>query len=94
MNFLLRYRKGARVVIDGNERKEIREAPGPVLALYLTSYLSIGGNVGAPNKNGFTGCMRAFMLNGHLVDLVYFAKKITYGELTYRRIHFIFLATK
>lgn len=74
------YRKGARVVIDGNERKEIREAPGPVLALYLTSSLAIGGSVGHPNKNGFTGCMRAFMLNGRLVDLVHFAKREIYGN--------------
>ncbi|XP_065217760.1 neurexin-4 isoform X3 [Planococcus citri] len=77
--YIERNRKGARVVIDGNEKKEIKESPGPVLALYLTSYLSIGGNVGPPNKNGFTGCMRAFMLNGHLVDLVRYAKQTRYG---------------
>lgn len=29
-------------MIDGNERREVREAPGPVLALYLTTPLSIG----------------------------------------------------
>lgn len=36
------YRKGARVVIDGSEKREVREPPGPVLALYLTSPVSVG----------------------------------------------------
>ncbi len=43
LNFL-NLRKGARVVIDGNEKREVREPPGPILALYLTSPLSIGKN--------------------------------------------------
>lgn len=76
--YIERNRKGARVVIDGNEKREVRESPGPVLALY-TNELSIGGSVGAPNPNGFAGCLRAFMLNGHLVDLVSVTKRTSYG---------------
>ncbi|XKL68715.1 hypothetical protein PGB90_006484 [Kerria lacca] len=77
--YIERNRKGARVIIDGNEKREIREPPGPVLSLYLTTPLSIGGSYGPPNPNGFTGCIRAFMLNGILIDLVYHAKLISYG---------------
>ncbi|CAF1408646.1 unnamed protein product [Adineta ricciae] len=43
----------------------------------LTSNLTIGASV--TNRNGFVGCIRAFQVNGELVDLKYFAMQGMYG---------------
>jgi hypothetical protein len=39
---LLAYRKEARIVVDGALKAEVREPPGPVRALHLTSDLVVG----------------------------------------------------
>jgi hypothetical protein len=36
------YRKEARIVVDGALKAEVREPPGPVRALHLTSDLVVG----------------------------------------------------
>jgi hypothetical protein len=36
-------RKEARIVVDGALKAEVREPPGPVRALHLTSDLVVGG---------------------------------------------------
>lgn len=43
-------RKEARVVVDGALKAEVREPPGPVRALHLTSDLVIGKSVIINNK--------------------------------------------
>ena len=43
----------------------------------LTSNLTIGASV--TNRNGFVGCIRAFQVNGELVDLKYYAMQGMYG---------------
>lgn len=40
-----RNRKGARLVVDGAMKSEIREPPGPIRALHLTSELIIGASI-------------------------------------------------
>ncbi|XP_031336350.1 neurexin-4 isoform X3 [Photinus pyralis] len=72
-----RNRKGARLVIDGALKSEIREDTGPVRALHLTSNLIIGATL--DYKHGFTGCIRALLLNGKLVDLRGYARRGLYG---------------
>ncbi|KAG8313696.1 biological adhesion [Homalodisca vitripennis] len=72
-----RNRKEARIVVDGALKAEVREPPGPVRALHLTSDLVIGANV--EYRDGFTGCIRALLLNGRHVDLMSYAKKGLYG---------------
>lgn len=62
-----RNRKEAMMIIDGASKTEVREPPGPVRALHLTSELVIGAST--EYVDGFTGCIRALMLNGQLVDL-------------------------
>jgi hypothetical protein len=39
---LLLFRKEARIVVDGALKAEVREPPGPVRALHLTSDLVVG----------------------------------------------------
>jgi len=41
-HFTIVYRKEARIVVDGALKAEVREPPGPVRALRLTSYLVVG----------------------------------------------------
>jgi hypothetical protein len=41
-HFGIAYRKEARIVVDGALKAEVREPPGPVRALHLTSYLVVG----------------------------------------------------
>ncbi|XP_035221319.1 neurexin-4-like isoform X2 [Stegodyphus dumicola] len=72
-----RNRKEARVVVDGSLSGEVRERAGPVRALYLTSKLVIGATV--DYREGFVGCIRAFMLNGAIVDLQRMALEYPYG---------------
>lgn len=68
-----RNRKEARLVVDGAIKAEVREPVGPVRALYLTSDLAIGATL--DYRDGFTGCIRALLLNGVLVDLRSYAEK-------------------
>ncbi|XP_049770774.1 neurexin-4 isoform X2 [Schistocerca cancellata] len=72
-----RNRKEARIVVDGALKAEVREPPGPVRALHLTSDLVVGASV--DYRDGFTGCIRALLLNGQRVDLRSYAEKGLYG---------------
>lgn len=72
-----RNRKEARLVVDGALKAEVREPPGPVRALYLTSPLSLGSTL--DYRDGFVGCIRALLLNGLLVDLKSYARVAPYG---------------
>lgn len=64
-------------MVDGSLKAEVREPMGPVRALHLTSRLSLGATI--DYRDGFTGCMRALLLNGILVDLRKEANKGLYG---------------
>lgn len=72
-----RNRKEARIVVDGALKAEVREPPGPVRALHLTSDLVVGSTV--DYRDGFVGCIRALLLNGQLMDLRSFANRGMYG---------------
>lgn len=72
-----RNRKGARLVVDGALKSEVAEPPGPVRALYLTSNLVLGASV--EYRDGYTGCIRAFLLNGQHIDLRKYARYGLYG---------------
>lgn len=72
-----RNRKEARLVVDGAHKSEVREPPGPVRALHLNSDLVIGATVDF--RDGYTGCIRALLLNGVLVDLRGHARHGIYG---------------
>lgn len=39
-----RNRKEAMIVVDGSQKAEVREPPGPVRAIHLTSDLVIGAS--------------------------------------------------
>lgn len=75
-----RNRKEARLVVDGALKAEVREPPGPVRALYLTSELVIGATIDF--RDGYVGCIRALLLNGKLVDLRSYAERGIYGIST------------
>lgn len=72
-----RNRKEARLVVDGSLKAEVREPPGPVRALHLTSELVIGATIDF--RDGFVGCIRALLLNGRLVDLRSYPRQGLYG---------------
>ncbi|XP_066582442.1 neurexin-4 isoform X3 [Prorops nasuta] len=72
-----RNRKEARIVIDGALKNEVREPPGPVRALHLTSELVVGATVDF--RDGYVGCIRALLLNGQLQDLRSHARRGLYG---------------
>ncbi|XP_046819810.1 neurexin-4 isoform X2 [Vespa crabro] len=72
-----RNRKEARIIIDGALKNEVREPPGPVRALHLTSDLVIGATV--DYRDGFVGCVRALLLNGQLQDIRGYARRGIYG---------------
>ncbi|XP_047345060.1 neurexin-4 isoform X2 [Vespa velutina] len=72
-----RNRKEARIIIDGALKNEVREPPGPVRALHLTSDLVIGATV--DYRDGFVGCVRALLLNGQLQDIRSYARRGIYG---------------
>ncbi|KYN43175.1 Neurexin-4 [Trachymyrmex septentrionalis] len=72
-----RNRKEARIVIDGAMKNEVREPPGPVRALHLTSDLVVGSTI--DYKDGYVGCIRALLLNGQLQDLRSYARRGLYG---------------
>lgn len=72
-----RNRKEARLVVDGSIKAEVREPPGPVRALHLTSDLVIGATT--EYRDGYVGCIRALLLNGKMVDLKEHSKRGLYG---------------
>ncbi|XP_018060131.1 PREDICTED: neurexin-4 isoform X1 [Atta colombica] len=72
-----RNRKEARIVIDGAMKNEVREPPGPVRALHLTSDFVVGSTIDF--KDGYVGCIRALLLNGQLQDLRSYARQGLYG---------------
>ncbi|CAG9837466.1 unnamed protein product [Diabrotica balteata] len=72
-----RNRKEAMIVIDGALKAEVREPPGPVRALHLTSELFIGAST--DYRDGFTGCIRALLINGLHIDLRQYARMGLYG---------------
>ncbi|XP_065359085.1 neurexin-4 isoform X1 [Calliphora vicina] len=72
-----RNRKEARLVVDGSIKAEVREPPGPVRALHLTSDLVIGATT--EYRDGYVGCIRALLLNGKMVDLKQYAQRGLYG---------------
>nr|NVI76530.1 neurexin IV [Cucujiformia] len=72
-----RNRKEAMIVVDGALKAEVREPPGPSRALHLTSDLVIGANV--DYRDGFTGCIRALLINGEHVDLRSYARRGIFG---------------
>ncbi|XP_062129013.1 neurexin-4 isoform X1 [Drosophila sulfurigaster albostrigata] len=75
-----RNRKEARLVVDGSIKAEVREPPGPVRALHLTSDLVIGATT--EYRDGYVGCIRALLLNGKMVDLKDYSKRGLYGIST------------
>ncbi|XP_033339316.1 neurexin-4 isoform X1 [Megalopta genalis] len=72
-----RNRKEARIVVDGALKNEVREPPGPVRALHLTSDLVVGATTDF--RDGYVGCIRALLLNGQLQDLRSYARQSLYG---------------
>ncbi|XP_050545470.1 neurexin-4 isoform X2 [Daktulosphaira vitifoliae] len=72
-----RNRKESRIIVNGALRQSVKEPPGPVRAIHLTSPFIIGAS--SDEQNGFIGCMRAFMLNGQLIDLRKYAEEGLYG---------------
>ncbi|XP_076180729.1 neurexin-4 isoform X1 [Ptiloglossa arizonensis] len=72
-----RNRKEARIVVDGALRTEVKEPPGPVRALHLTSDLVVGATT--DYRDGYVGCIRALLLNGQLQDLRSYARQSLYG---------------
>nr|CAG4648471.1 EOG090X00DN [Polyphemus pediculus] len=62
-----RNRKEARMIIDGALKSQIREPPGPIRAMHLTSPLTVGASV--DYRDGFVGCMRGLMVNGRHLDM-------------------------
>lgn len=63
--------------MDGSLKAEVREPPGPVRALHLTSELILGATIDF--RDGFVGCIRALLLNGQLVNLKSYAHRGLYG---------------
>ncbi|KAL1514303.1 hypothetical protein ABEB36_003581 [Hypothenemus hampei] len=72
-----RNRKEAMIVVDGSQKAQVREPPGPVRAIHLTSDLVIGAST--DYRDGFTGCMRALLINGKHINLRDYARKNLYG---------------
>ncbi|XP_016910778.1 neurexin-4 isoform X1 [Apis cerana] len=72
-----RNRKEARIVVDGALKNEVREPPGPVRALHLTSEFVVGATT--DYRDGYVGCIRALLLNGQLQDLRSYTRQNLYG---------------
>lgn len=72
-----RNRKEAMIVVDGALKAQVREPPGPVRALHLTSELVLGATT--DYRDGFTGCIRALLINGVHVDLRSYVRRGIYG---------------
>ena len=64
--------------MDGALKAEVKEPPGPVRALHLTSPLVLGASV--DYRDGYVGCIRAMLLNGQLQDLKRYAQLGLYGK--------------
>ncbi|XP_077561755.1 neurexin-4 [Haemaphysalis longicornis] len=62
-----RNRKQARIVVDGSQSGEADEKPDRAHALHLPGSLVIGASV--DYREGFVGCLRAFMVNGQPLHL-------------------------
>lgn len=75
-----RNRVEIRLVIDGSMKAEANEPPGPFHTIHLTSETVVGATI--KNQDGFVGCIRAFLLNGKLVDLKSYAHRSLYGLST------------
>lgn len=63
-----RNRKEAMLIVDGTRKGQVREPPGPVFPLILTSKLYLGAS--QDYTKGFVGCVRTLILNGVPIDLV------------------------
>lgn len=73
-----RNRKEARILVDSGQLKgEVREPPGPIRALHLTSELVVGATI--DDRDGYVGCIRALLLNGKLQDIQRKARETKYG---------------
>ncbi|XP_014482279.1 PREDICTED: neurexin-4 isoform X1 [Dinoponera quadriceps] len=72
-----RNRKEARIVIDNALSNRVREPPGPVRAIHLTSDLMVGATL--DYRDGYVGCIRSLLLNGQLQDLRSRARRGLYG---------------
>lgn len=77
-NFIFIYRKGVYISLDGGNAGT--ESLEPLLSMTLVSSFTIGGSATDQNPIGFVGCMRAFTLNGKLVDLMAAARRKSYGK--------------
>ncbi|CAH0552688.1 unnamed protein product [Brassicogethes aeneus] len=71
-----RNRKEAMIIVDGAAKAEVREPPGPVRALHLTEFV-IGASIDF--RDGYTGCVRALLINGQHIDLRRYARNNLYG---------------
>lgn len=58
-------------------KAEVREPPGPVRALHLDSHLVLGASV--DYRDGFTGCVRALLINGEHINLRQYARMGLFG---------------
>ncbi|XP_037077465.1 LOW QUALITY PROTEIN: neurexin-4-like [Pollicipes pollicipes] len=76
-----RNRKQARLLVDNSLKEDVAEPSGPVRSMELTSRLVVGATT--QYRNGFVGCMRAFMINGQLQNLKYLAERGLYGRPLY-----------
>jgi len=65
--FLVTHRKQARVVIDGSQSSMVKQPSGQVRAIELHQEMIIGSTV--EYRDGYVGCIRAFLINGQMVDL-------------------------
>lgn len=72
-------RKQAHIVVDGSESVTMDEKPERVHPLHLPGNLVIGASV--DYKDGYVGCLRAFMLNGEPVHLRERAASVPSGVL-------------
>lgn len=72
-----RNRKSGMVIIDGSRKAEVSESEGPIRALHLPNKFVLGASF--DYRDGFTGCIRAFQLNGKLINLRSYARAGLYG---------------
>ncbi|KRT79151.1 EGF domain-containing protein [Oryctes borbonicus] len=72
-----RNRKSGMIIIDGSRKAEVSDSEGPVRALHLPNKFVLGASY--DYRDGFTGCIRAFQLNGKLIDLRSYARAGIYG---------------
>ncbi|XP_077562940.1 neurexin-4-like isoform X2 [Haemaphysalis longicornis] len=59
--------KQAHIIVDGGDSATMNEPPDRVQALHLPESLVIGASV--DRKDGYVGCLRAFMVNGEPLRL-------------------------